>query len=46
MLLARSEYLRGRLSASLLQLEQVLQRSPDYQPAQQQAERLRQQLAQ
>lgn len=46
MLLARSEYVRGRLAASLLQLEQVLQRSPDYLPAQQQAERLRQQLAQ
>lgn len=46
MLLARSEYVRGRLSASLQQLEQVLQRSPDYQPAKQQAERLRQQLAQ
>ena len=45
MLLARSEYLRGRLPASLQQLEQVLQRSPDYQPAQQQAERIRQQLA-
>ena len=44
MLLARSEFLRGRLPASLQQLEQVLQRSPDYQPAQQQAERIRQQL--
>ena len=46
MLLARSEYLRGRLPAALQQLEQVLQRTPDYLPAQQQAERLRQQLAQ
>ena len=45
MLLARTEFMRGRLPESLALLEQVLQRTPDYQPAQQQAARIRQQIA-
>jgi tetratricopeptide (TPR) repeat protein len=45
MLLARTEFMRGRLTESLALLEQVLQRTPDYQPAQQQAARIRQQIA-
>lgn len=44
MALARCEYLRGRHAEALAQLEQVLIRTPDYVPAQQQAQRIRAQL--
>ncbi len=41
MALARCEYMRGRVVEALAELEQVLLQNPDYQPAQQQAARLR-----